>query len=436
MDLTHLQRTLRQFAAERDWERFHTPKNLAMALMVEAAELAEIFQWLTPEQSQAAHGDRVEQERIGDEVADVLLYLLQLADHCDIDLKRAVGRKLQKNAARHPPVRQGQPVGPLALLADEVHVLIDWENVQPLDADLQRLVPDATHVWLFHNRTQKVAAHHQGFGDRRTLIPITRTGKNALDFHLTFYMGYIISRHPEARIVVLSNDQGYAPMLEHAQDLGFRAELIGMERRVAARKRSATAPAAPAKKAPAAKKAARKTVAARDTVSTAAAEPAASQVAPVKARPAKTAKTATAKKAASPRPAPEQPAASRKTAEEKKPAAKKTRAERVVAPVPAASDRDYAHVLKALRKTADRPSRRARLQAWVRSLLEGGQGSDAVVQAMIDRLVAEGHLAVTGQGAVSYLDGVPTPLAATRLSRPAPAPGRRPRSPRTGSSSA
>ena len=399
MDLTHLQRTLRQFAAERDWERFHTPKNLAMALMVEAAELAEIFQWMTPEQSQAAHGDRVEQEHIGDEVADVLLYLLQLADHCGIDLKRAVGRKLQKNAARHPPVRQGQPVGPLAQLTDEVHVLIDWENVQPLDADLQRLVPEATHVWLFHNRTQRVAAHHQGFGDRRTLIPITRTGKNALDFHLTFYMGYIISRHPEARIVVLSNDQGYAPMLEHAQDLGFRAELIGMERRAAApRKAAAKARAAPAKKAPAAKKAAKKAAAGDE----------AAQAAPVKTKQATPAKAGAAKKTTARKTATAKPAraAEVQPVEVKRPAAKKTRAERVVAPATAPTDRDYAHVLKALRKTTDRPSRRVRLQAWVRSLLEGGQAGeearDEAVQAMIDRLVADGHLAVTGQGAVSY----------------------------------
>ena len=75
MDLKALQTTLREFAAEREWQPFHTPKNLAMALVVEAAELAEIFQWMTPEQSQAARGDLVLQEQVADEVADVLLYL-------------------------------------------------------------------------------------------------------------------------------------------------------------------------------------------------------------------------------------------------------------------------------------------------------------------------------------------------------------------------
>ena len=80
-----------------------------MALMVEAAELAEIFQWMTPEPSQAARGDLVLQQQVADEVADVLLYLVQIADHTGIDLKRAVGRKLVKNSKKHPPLRPGPP---------------------------------------------------------------------------------------------------------------------------------------------------------------------------------------------------------------------------------------------------------------------------------------------------------------------------------------
>lgn len=102
MDLDALQTRLRAFAAERDWQPFHTPKNLAMALMVEAAELAELFQWLTPEQSEAAHLDAAYKQRIGEEVADVLLYLLQLADHAGVDLAEAVEHKLRKNAVKHP----------------------------------------------------------------------------------------------------------------------------------------------------------------------------------------------------------------------------------------------------------------------------------------------------------------------------------------------
>ena len=102
MDLTALQARLRVFAAERQWQPFHTPKNLSMALMVEAAELMELFQWLTPEQSQVAAKAPGLQARIGEELADVLLYLLQLADHTGIDLQAAVEDKLLKNAIKHP----------------------------------------------------------------------------------------------------------------------------------------------------------------------------------------------------------------------------------------------------------------------------------------------------------------------------------------------
>lgn len=103
LDVPALQQRLRDFAAERRWQRFHTPKNLATALVVEAAELAEIFQWLTPEESRAAAQDPRQAERIGDEIADVLLYLLQIADHTGIDVVAAVERKLAKNALKHPP---------------------------------------------------------------------------------------------------------------------------------------------------------------------------------------------------------------------------------------------------------------------------------------------------------------------------------------------
>ena len=102
MDLPALQQTLRDFAAARHWQPFHTPKNLSTALLVEAAELAEIFQWMSAEESQAAAQDSVTKEHIADEVADVLLYLLQLADHCAIDIPGAVANKLLKNAVKHP----------------------------------------------------------------------------------------------------------------------------------------------------------------------------------------------------------------------------------------------------------------------------------------------------------------------------------------------
>ncbi len=112
LDVDALQARLRAFAAERQWQPFHTPKNLAMALMVEAAELTEIFQWMTPEQSLAVRDDPALTEPIADEVADVLLYLLQLADHAGVDLAQAVENKLRKNAVKHPaPCVGGAAVG-------------------------------------------------------------------------------------------------------------------------------------------------------------------------------------------------------------------------------------------------------------------------------------------------------------------------------------
>lgn len=102
MDIPSLQHTVREFSAARGWPRFHTPKNLSMALMVEAAELLEIFQWLTPEQSEAAAHEPATRQHLREEMADVLIYLLQLATHTGIDLPAAVLDKLQRNALKYP----------------------------------------------------------------------------------------------------------------------------------------------------------------------------------------------------------------------------------------------------------------------------------------------------------------------------------------------
>jgi NTP pyrophosphatase (non-canonical NTP hydrolase) len=91
---------LRKFAAERDWEQFHSPKNLAMALSVEAAELTEHFQWLTQAQSLALNeGQR---EAVALEMADVLIYLVRMADRLNIDLLNAARRKVVLNAEKYP----------------------------------------------------------------------------------------------------------------------------------------------------------------------------------------------------------------------------------------------------------------------------------------------------------------------------------------------
>src|SRR5947209_11676292 len=102
-EIEQLQAALRSFAAEREWEQFHSPKNLAAALAVEAAELLEHFQWLTEEQSRSLPEDA--RHAISDEVADVLLYLLQLSDKLGIDPLDAARRKLELNAKKYPVER-------------------------------------------------------------------------------------------------------------------------------------------------------------------------------------------------------------------------------------------------------------------------------------------------------------------------------------------
>ncbi len=105
MNIEDLQQRLREFAAARDWQPYQTPKNLAMAMVVEAAELVEIFQWLTPEESLSLREDEARQTHLGEEIADVMLYLLQIADHTGIDVAAAVERKLALNALKYPALR-------------------------------------------------------------------------------------------------------------------------------------------------------------------------------------------------------------------------------------------------------------------------------------------------------------------------------------------
>ena len=102
MDVSAIQLELQRFADERDWEQFHTPKNLATALMCEAAELAEIFQWLTPAESIAARTNPSLLESLEEEIADVQIYLLRLTSILGIDLETAVKAKIKKNAVKYP----------------------------------------------------------------------------------------------------------------------------------------------------------------------------------------------------------------------------------------------------------------------------------------------------------------------------------------------
>ncbi|MBJ7539000.1 nucleotide pyrophosphohydrolase [Marinomonas transparens] len=98
--LAELKLAMRQFAQERDWEQFHSPKNLSMALAGETAELLDCFRWLTEKASYEL--DAQQQQAVQEELADVLLFTIRLADKLDIDLLSAAQQKIIKNAERYP----------------------------------------------------------------------------------------------------------------------------------------------------------------------------------------------------------------------------------------------------------------------------------------------------------------------------------------------
>jgi dCTP diphosphatase len=100
MDIKGIQRKLSTFSKEREWDQFHTPKNLAAALSVEASELLEVFQWLTDDQSRKL--DKVQMADVEEEVADIAIYLLRICDVMNINMEAAIKNKLYINAGKYP----------------------------------------------------------------------------------------------------------------------------------------------------------------------------------------------------------------------------------------------------------------------------------------------------------------------------------------------
>ncbi len=100
--IAELRLLVERFVQERDWKQFHTPKNLAIALAVEAAELMEHFQWLDPQESRAVADDAAKRSAAGEELADVVCYALAMANELGLDLSTAVADKMRKNVEKYP----------------------------------------------------------------------------------------------------------------------------------------------------------------------------------------------------------------------------------------------------------------------------------------------------------------------------------------------
>ena len=100
--IKYLKQKLARFVKDRDWKQFHSPKNLSMSIAIEAAELMEMFQWSTIEESHAVLKDKKKLEAIKDELADVALFVMEFCNMFDIDLSSAILKKLKKNAQKYP----------------------------------------------------------------------------------------------------------------------------------------------------------------------------------------------------------------------------------------------------------------------------------------------------------------------------------------------
>ena len=327
----------------------------------------------------------------------MLLYLLQVSDHCQIDLGAAVRDQLARNALKYPPKRTIERESPTDSAPPDTHILLDYENVQPTEVELRALVPDATKVWVFHGPHQKqVEQRFASFGTGTTSVPISKTGKNALDFHLSFYIGYIASRNQQAKFVVVANDQGYEPMLEHARMLGFAVRRQGHARPSPADAGQGPPvvkpglPAKPPAKKPAAKKVPAKTAAPKK--SSPAKAPATKKVPATKVPAQKVAPKVVAKVAK----APSAPKVAKST-----PAVPSAKPAKSDGPLPN-SAAFLRKVTASLNKMGDkRPVRQASLRRALKPLL-GTAASDASIEVALNNLVAQGVVAVGPTGAVSY----------------------------------
>jgi hypothetical protein len=270
----------------------------------------------------------------------------------------------------------------------ELHALVDFENVQPTLDDLTKLAPGFTDLWLFHGphqakQAQLMAAAHSGV----TLVPRSGKGKNALDFHLSFYLGYVAAKHPDAHLVVVANDKGYDPMIAHARMLEFTVRRVGHKAKPA----KAVKPAVPA-------------------AATVVEQEAGKKPAPaVKAAPAKApapAKKAAAKKAAAKKTAvvkknvPAKKVVAKKAAPAKPPAPKAPAQAKPPAPALTADAKAFARVKRAVSKMGpERPTKTKSFLRHIGAML--GQGSTAEeIDAMVAKLERAGVVRVEGEAVI------------------------------------
>jgi PIN domain len=282
----------------------------------------------------------------------------------------------------------------------ELHALVDFENVQPTLDELAKLAPGFTNVWLFHGPHQtKQAKQLEDAYSSVTPVPRSGKGKNALDFHLSFYLGYVAAKHPEAELVVVANDKGYDPMIAHARELGFTAKRVGYTP-----KPTPAAKATPAKQATALK--VPKSPGAETPAKLVAKKASAKKVADKKVPAVKVAAPkAPVKKAAAKKSSPQQTAvkkAAPKPPRKKAPTSAKAKPAKTI--LASASDSEakvFTRIQKGLVKMDSKaPTKLKSLRSHVKAML-GKDSTDVEVDKQITKLVAAKTLHIEGD-AVTY----------------------------------
>ncbi|MEP7057475.1 MAG: PIN domain-containing protein [Caldimonas sp.] len=281
-------------------------------------------------------------------------------------------------------------------------LLVDLESVQPVPGDVETWLTQAGSAWVFHGPHQtKMLPRYAALGERVTLVPISRPGKNSLDFHLVFYLGYLSARNPNAKFAVLSKDSGYDPAIAHALTLAFdllRIEHLGP---VAA---AATQPVEGVKKSTSKKQAAHKMqVAPKPPAAQKKKGASAKKAVPAK-KPAVVAKKVIAKKAT---PSSEAAAPAKKPAPVKVAKASTPRVALI-----------YRDVLRGLRaRISNRPRSPEALERYVQTMI-GVEPSPTKVRAVVDRLFTVEAVRPEGRRLVYFPNDpkpVPRPSQATPL---------------------